>query len=119
MNPLHVAILFRNSLFAAGIASRLEEAGFSNVSLLDVSQYDTAKIVQTVQPKIIIFDSSDLGVTENLCFFAILRNLPGVQILQVDYAREEVQIYCSRLKNAHEMSEFISLMQNITVPMES
>jgi len=118
MNPLHVAILFQNSLFAAGIASRLEEAGFSKISLLDINQYDSTKIIQTVQPKIIVFDSTDLGVTENVCFFAILRGLPGVQIMQVDYEREEVQIYCSRLKNAHEMSEFISLMQNITAPME-
>lgn len=118
MNPLRVVIFFHNSLFAAGIASRLEEAGFSDVSLLDVNQFDATKIIQTVQPDIIIFDSSDLGVTENICFFSILRDLPGVQIMQVDYAREKVQIYCSRLKDAHEMSEFITLMQNITVPME-
>lgn len=118
MNPLRVVIFFHNSLFAAGIASRLEEAGFSDVSLLDVNQFDATKIIQTVQPDIIIFDSSDLGVTENICFFSILQDLPGVQIMQVDYAREKVQIYCSRLKDAHEMSEFITLMQNITVPME-
>ena len=118
MNPLHIAILFRNSLFAAGVASRLGEVGYSNISLLNVGEYDSLKITQSVRPQIIVFDSTDLGVTENLCFFSILRDLPGVQIMQVDYEKEEVQIYCSRLKNAHEMSEFISLMQNITIPME-
>lgn len=118
MNPLRVVIFFHNSLFAAGIASRLEEAGFSDVSLLHVSQFDAEKIIQTVQPEIIIFDASDLDVAETICFFAILRGLPGVQIMQVDYAKEEVQIFCSRLKIAHEMGEFISLMQNITAPTE-
>lgn len=118
MKQLHVVILFKNSLFAAGIASWLAEAGFSNVHLLDATQPKVEEELHSQQSNIIIYDSSDLGVTENLSLFSILRDFPGLYILQVDYQKEEVQIFYSQQKFAHKMGEFISLMKNIPVPTD-
>ena len=118
MNTQHVIILFQNSLFAAGIASRLTEAGYTDVNLLDAGQTNSTEKLQEQNPDVIIYDSSDQAVPEKMSLFSFLRDYPGLHILQVDYEKEEVQIYHSQQKAAHEMCEFISLMQNITLPVD-
>lgn len=115
MNSQRVTILFCNSLFAAGIASWLAEAGFTDVTLMEAGQTCLSEKLQLQHPDIIIYDSSDVNVIDDMCFFSVLRAIPGVHILQVDYEKEEVQIYYSQQKVAHEMGEFISLMQSISV----
>jgi AmiR/NasT family two-component response regulator len=118
MNTKHVIILFQNSLFAAGIASRLVEAGYTDVKLLDAGQSTSTDTLHEQHPDVIIYDSSDQAVPEKMSLFSFLRDFPGLHILQVDYEKEEVQIYHSQQKAAHEMCEVISLMQNITVAVD-
>jgi DNA-binding NarL/FixJ family response regulator len=115
MELLRIAIVFNHSLFAAGIASRLREAGFTDVCLVDTQQINAMHKVIELNPNVVVYDSADAAMTKDLWVFAFLKNIPGVRLMQVDYAREEVQVYCSQQMPAHEMTEFISMMKNIAI----
>jgi DNA-binding NarL/FixJ family response regulator len=118
-NMLRIAIVFQRSLFAAGIASRLREAGFVDVCLMDVNRDQALEKVIDYRPHVVIYDSMDSGVVKDMWVFAFLKEIPGVRLIQVDYEREQMQVYCSQQMPAREMHEVISAMQKtIAVSVE-
>ncbi len=108
MPPVRVVIISGQSLFAEGVASRLEQ--FPETTGLEVmhpQQSDLKARLTDIQPVVIIMDSND-AETAHLCpIITLMHTMPDSKIVCLDSQKEQVQVITSRNYPAPDIRDLI------------
>jgi DNA-binding NarL/FixJ family response regulator len=113
--PLSVVVLMKNSLFAGGIASRLQENGeiFQTVLLDAADQAEMLLQLLHLDPVIIIVDALDKYLFEQLPLIELLETFPKTRIVQVNCINDDVHVFTSEEWHPHKTDELFSKMLEI------
>jgi len=115
MKPLRVAILFRHSLLASGLASRLSEhPNQVQIQMIDAGSPDAASQLCAAAPAIVIVDASDADTTANMPIARLLDVTPQAKVLRLDARNDHIRIFSSTERRAKGTGELIAVMQDVS-----
>lgn len=93
VNCVTIVVLYRHSLFAAGIESRLRE--LDGVKIIRVDSTDTTLLAQinAIAPDVIILDLLDQALFPQVSILQLLNDSSTQKVIGLDLTRKEVHIY--------------------------
>lgn len=111
MEQTYVVILSGQSLFAEGIASRLQQClELIKLEVLVPGQFDIMSQVIAAQPSVVILDDTDPGIEQYCSLDKLLRLLPKLKIILLDLQQEQVQVVNSDqclVTRVHDLAQVI------------
>ena len=112
--PLRVVVLAHHSLFASGIASRFSERpDLFEIQSIDTGSSDALAQLRVANPAIVVVDAIDAGVAEKMPIGKLLEVLPEAKVVQLLCNSDEIRIFSSEQRQAHEIDELIAVMQSL------
>ncbi len=91
-----IIILSGYSLFAEGIASRLQQyLQLVEFEVLDPRQPDSMAQIAAAQPAVVILDSADTGVAQFCSLSNLLLAFPKLEVICLDSKHEHIQVVTS------------------------
>ncbi len=91
-----VIILSGYSLFAEGVASRLQQyLQLVEFEVLDPRQPDAMAQIAAARPAVVILDSADTGVAQFCSLSSLLLEFPKLRIICLDSQHEQIQVVTS------------------------
>ena len=91
-----VVILSGYSLFAEGVANRLQQyLQLVEFEVLDPRRPDAIIQIAAVEPTVVILDSSDTGVPQFCSLSNLLLAFPQLEVICLDSQHEQIQVVTS------------------------
>ncbi len=105
-----VVVLSNRSLFAEGVASRLQNyPDRVEVKYLAPEQSDTLEQLKALQPSVVILDATEENIL-HCSLNAIFAELPTLKIVRLNSQREQVQIVTSERHSASVVHELLDII---------
>ncbi len=107
-----IIILSGYSLFAEGVANRLQEyLQQAEFEIVDPKEPDAIAQITAAQPSVLILDVSDVEVARFYSLNKLLRLLPQLKIIRLDPQREQIQVVTSRQFPVTEVNDLIEVIK--------
>ena len=114
--PNCFVILSGRSLFAAGVASRLQQyLPEVDLKIVDLRQADAAGQLATVRPAAIILDVTDPEIIQLLPLTRLLQLYPSLKVIHLDPHQPEIQVITSEQYRATEVRDLIEMIQGTAI----
>lgn len=114
--PHCFVILSGRSLFAAGVASRLQQyLPEVDLKIIDLRETDAARHLASVQPAAVILDVTDPEVYQRLPLAWLLRLHPDLKVIHLDPHQAEIQVITSEQVQATEVRDLIQMIQGTVI----
>ena len=111
---IRVAILCNRSLFASGIASRLQECTKDiEIETLEGSYSEAVDAFKKAKPDIIIMDSDTGPLNRADRIWQIITGFESVVVLEVSASKKDVRIYTCRQIHAASIEELMHTIHDI------
>lgn len=112
MMSLCLVILSGRSLFAAGVASRLQQyMPEVELRIIDLRQADAARQIGSVQPAAVIVDVTDPEVNQLLPLTQLLQIHPSLKVVHLDPHQAEIRVITSEQYRATEVRDLLRMIQ--------
>jgi DNA-binding NarL/FixJ family response regulator len=111
MSKAQVVILSGQTLFAEGIASRLQQFPQKvAVSILNPEGMQTLERISQAQPAAVIIEASEPR-DDTLCSLCtLLTTIPGLKVIRLDPEHSDVQIITSTHLRAADVRDLVELL---------
>ena len=107
-----VVILSGRSIFAEGVASRLQQnMDELEIKVVDLREPDALEGVVATQPSTVIFDATDAEVTEGDWLSRLLIALPMLQIVSIDPLQDQIQVVTSEQRPMGQVHELVEVIR--------
>lgn len=93
MSCVTIVVLYYQSLFAAGIESRLRELDGVKIVRLDSSDKAVLTQINAIVPDVIIVDLLDPTLSPHASVLQLLNDSSAKKVVGLDLAKKEVHIY--------------------------
>ena len=113
---LCLVILSGRSLFAAGVASRLQQyLPEVELRIIDLRQPDAARQIASIQPAAVILDVTDPEVNQLLPLTQLLQLHPSLKVIHLDPHQADIQVITSKQYRATEVRDLIQMIQDTLI----
>ena len=107
-----VVILSGRSIFAEGVASRLQQnMDELEIEVVDVRKPQALEGVVATQPSTVIFDATDAEVTGGDWLSRLLTALPMLQIVSIDPLQDQIQVVTSEQRPMGQVHELVDVIR--------
>ena len=120
MDPqVHVLILSGYSLFAEGIASRLQQYPDQvNVQVMDPRQPSTFSTITETNPSVIMLDAADHETMQLCPLKELLFTLPHLKVMRLDSQKEMIQVVSSEQFRVVDADDLIQVITSVGITPE-
>ncbi|HLF27628.1 MAG TPA: hypothetical protein VJG32_14935 [Anaerolineae bacterium] len=113
MDRARVVILSGGSLFAQGVASRLQQhTDHIDLHRVDCQEPGALEQIIAVQPAVVILDATDPRIDQACPLTKLLQALPSLKVIRLDSQQDHVQIVTSQQRQAAEVRDLIQLIES-------
>ena len=110
MTRTHVVILSGHSLFAEGIASRLQQyAGQVEVVFIDPGHEDYLAQISELQASIVFIDAMDSKTTQCCLLCELLIEFPCIRLVRLTVDQKDVQVVSSSKQQFDDVQDLINI----------
>lgn len=107
-----VIILSSHSLLAEGIARRLQEyLQSADLEIVDPRQADALARIGTLQPSIVILDTTDSEVAEHCPLGKLLLSFPEVRVICLDPQGDQIQVVTGEKRKVVEVRDLAEVIE--------
>jgi DNA-binding NarL/FixJ family response regulator len=110
MMHTRIVILSGHSLFAEGIASRLQQyTEQMEVVFVDPGQDEYLEQVENIQPSAVFIDALDAKITQ-CCFLSeLLIEFPNITLVRLTVDQKDVQVISSKKRQFDDVQDLINI----------
>jgi hypothetical protein len=107
-----VVILSGRSIFAEGVASRLQQnTDELEIKVVDIRVPDALEGVVGTQPSTVIFDVTDSEIADEDWLSRLLTALPMLQIVSIDPLHNQIQVVTSEQRPMGQVHELVDVIR--------
>ena len=110
MMRTHVVILSGHSLFAEGIASRLQQyAEQVDVVFVDPGQDEYLEQVEKFEPSTVFIDALDAKPTQCCLLCELLIEFPNITLVRLTVDQKDVQVIVSKKQQFDDVQDLVNI----------
>lgn len=108
----YVVIVSSQSLFAEGVANRLQQyLKESMFKVVNPQQPDALAEIIVARPSIVILDLADPETSQICSLSSLLSSLPELKILRLDPQHDKVQVVTSEQRSVVEVRDLVDAIK--------
>jgi DNA-binding NarL/FixJ family response regulator len=112
MMQTRVVILSAHSLFAEGIARRLQEyLQLAKLEIVDPRHLDAMAQISAARPSIVILDVTDSKVTQFCPLSNLLLSFPELRVICLDPQQDQIQVVTGEKRKAVEVRDLAEVIE--------
>lgn len=112
MMQTRVVILSGHSLFAEGIARRLQEyLQLAKFEIVDPRHLDAMAQISAARPSIVILDVTDSKVTQFCPLSKLLLSFPELRVICLDPQQDQIQVVTGEKRKAVEVRDLAEVIE--------
>jgi hypothetical protein len=110
-----IVILSCHSLFAEGIARRLQEyLQLADLRIVDPRQFDVVANLSVARPSFVILDITDPQTVEHCPLSELLLAFPDLRVICLDPREDQVQLVSGERRRAAEVRDLADMIEQST-----
>ncbi len=111
-----VVVLSTQSLFAEGIANRLQQhLRQVEFKIVDPRQPDTMAQIIAIQPSIVFLDVTDLEAVRYCSLSKLLLSLPKLKVIRLNPQQGQIQVVTSEQHRVTEVRDLVDVIESSAV----
>ena len=112
MAKKRVVILSDQSLFAEGVASRLQQYPEQvEVRVLNPTRQECLEEIAKLSPAVVILDTTNAKTLDHCPLNKLLHVLPELKVIELDTQQKQVQVVTSKQHKAVDVRDLIEVIQ--------